>query len=503
MSDSAKPRKSARLGDPSKALHGPVVPQPGVDVSTAGSVEAAGSKTDPLPATPLTVGLSRSTTLATIATPPATPQQGDLTAVIDDASAVALSHALPSQQTVNLGVSNRPHGSGETDGLKTPTLSAAPLIVGLSRSTTLATMATPPATPQRTAHPTVATTASPSTPRTPSSTFGNSTPNTPSSSASQHSLSAAASRDAVSQRLSDFRHALLHETEFNEYYLGDPEFNPRTALQWVSWEGMNILASTEEAERYRHEMEIYCHDPINVTEPDLPRSADLVGVFKMEYLLYFLTADGNWQEEGRYAKPFDSCKATFLGSEPLQDNFALDFPTVEKNVRTIVDMARGDPRGPLKGLYQKLNDGRNLLKFSHKMFEALEAGETVAAVPHNEYTIKGWPARHGPALKALAKMTETHRVNVLPAFDISGEPIRPSFYAQRMRGCDARIHFSITHWPIEEKKTTQGSDTIVCDAQQIQVLVGPPPKRGQKGRRSFEKDVFTPFGSPSKKARID
>lgn len=117
-----------------------------------------------------------------------------------------------------------------------------------------------------------------------------------------------------------------------------------------------------------------------------------------------------------------------------------------------------------------------------------------------EYTIEGWPVRNFNAQKALEKLKETHRVNILAAFDVSGEPIRPSFYAQRMRGCDARIHFTFTHWYIHATKVAPDpSDTFVCDLQQIQVLAPAPPKKAQKGKRSWQRDVFTPFGSPSPK----
>ncbi len=131
---------------------------------------------------------------------------------------------------------------------------------------------------------------------------------------------------------------------------------------------MDVLTAMDEGNRYRHEVQQYNSDPENISEPAFPQPADLVAVYHIDPVLYYLTADGNWSETGAYAKPFDECKATFLASEPRHDVFAMDFPTVENNIRTIVDMARGATRPQLKGLYQQVKDGRTLQKFAHKMF---------------------------------------------------------------------------------------------------------------------------------------
>ncbi|PSR77378.1 hypothetical protein PHLCEN_2v7929 [Hermanssonia centrifuga] len=439
--------------------------------------------------------------------------------------------------TVGLGdedtIAGTQRGAGQGRTVSTPTRPTTPSITldvgdpSVALRMAISTPRTPPratnvlmspwSTPS-TLSPTTApslTTPSPSsslvTPITPtsltSSTAGHSqsSPSVPDTSVPETLAPVVEALPLVPQTLAEqmvaFQEVLLHGLDHNEFYLGDPSFNPRAMLTWIMWDSTNILASVEEADRFRHETEVYNHDPENISEPDLPRAADLIAVFRMDPTFYYLTADGNWQETGPYASPFDECKATFLGSEPADDLFALNFPNVENNMRIIVDMARSPTRPPLKGLYQNLNDGRTLQKFCHKMFEALEANETVPALPHHEYTIAGWPARNLNAQRALDKMAETHRVNILPTFDQDGDPIRPSFYAQRMKGCDARIHFSLSHWPISESKTSRSraSDTIVCDMQNIQVLVRPPPRKGQKGKRNWERDVFTPLGSPSPK----
>ncbi|THG94570.1 hypothetical protein EW026_g6929, partial [Hermanssonia centrifuga] len=143
----------------------------------------------------------------------------------------------------------------------------------------------------------------------------------------------------LAEQMVAFREVLLHGLDRNEFYLGDPSFNPRAMLTWIMWDSTNILASVEEADRFRHETELYNHDPENISKPDLPRAADLIAVFRMDPTFYYLTADGNWQETGPYASPSDECKATFLGSEPADDLFVLNFPNVENNMRIIIDMA--------------------------------------------------------------------------------------------------------------------------------------------------------------------
>ncbi len=204
---------------------------------------------------------------------------------------------------------------------------------------------------------------------------------------------------------------MLTDANPNVFYLGDPNFDPCTALTWVTWDSVNILVSVEECERYRVEMEEYNHDPENISEPPAPQPADLIAAECIDPILYFFTGDGNWKETGLYAKPFNQCKATFLGSEPAHHIFAVDFPRVEENVRVIIEMARAGTNGELRGLYQDLHDGRNLQKFCHKMFtvclwssyfaccrltgwQPLEEGERAPTMPR-EYVI---PNSHAASL---------------------------------------------------------------------------------------------------------
>lgn len=54
----------------------------------------------------------------------------------------------------------------------------------------------------------------------------------------------------------------------------------------------------------------------------------------------------------------------------------------------------------------------------------------------SEFTIARWPVshKHESTAAELAKIVPTHVVNYLPAFDLTGQVIKPAEYEHQLRG---------------------------------------------------------------------
>jgi len=93
------------------------------------------------------------------------------------------------------------------------------------------------------------------------------------------------------------------------------------------------------------------------------------------------------------------------------------------------------------------------------------------------------------------KLSSTHKVNALPAYDINGDIIVPKNYKKELAGAIARVTFTLSHWFINRK----ASNTFVADIDSIRVLV-PPPQNSPKKRKLSQRDPYEE--SPTKKSRF-
>ncbi len=111
----------------------------------------------------------------------------------------------------------------------------------------------------------------------------------------------------------------------------------------------------------------------------------------------------------------------------------------------------------------------------------------------NEFTVAGWPARKRDARAALHDMRDTHRVNVMPAYDAYSVQILPSRYEAALRGADVQVYFSMLHWAIGQGEVIN-SDTMVCDVRNMRVTIPPRAKMQPRTptKRVSQTDPFTP-----------
>ncbi|PSR82476.1 hypothetical protein PHLCEN_2v6067, partial [Hermanssonia centrifuga] len=115
----------------------------------------------------------------------------------------------------------------------------------------------PPLTPAKASNTVTSLTAStalqPSPPSTPVKALTGSspsdsmatTPSTRSTASSSSSMPSTPSTDPLTARMESFREDMLTDANPNVFYLGDPNFDPRTALTWVTCDSVNILVSVE------------------------------------------------------------------------------------------------------------------------------------------------------------------------------------------------------------------------------------------------------------------
>ena len=101
-------------------------------------------------------------------------------------------------------------------------------------------------------------------------------------------------------------------------------------------------------------------------------------------------------------------------------------------------------------------------------------------------------------------MVDTHRVNYLEAYDMHGRLIEPSRYRRHLQGAMVQMHFTLTHWSIDQKKKGQvlvpACDTFAADIYSMRVLI-PRQNHGPvtpRKRKFYKSDPMTPDISPKK-----
>lgn len=86
-----------------------------------------------------------------------------------------------------------------------------------------------------------------------------------------------------------------------------------------------------------------------------------------------------------------------------------------------------------------------------------------------EFRLEQWPAHFDEARNAILElqMTETHKLNVIPAYDINGKIIKPTEYWSKLEGALVRTEFHMNYWRVK------GKDFFAADIQAMQVLQKP------------------------------
>jgi len=65
------------------------------------------------------------------------------------------------------------------------------------------------------------------------------------------------------------------------------------------------------------------------------------------------------------------------------------------------------------------------------------------------------------------ELTNTHKLNVIPAYDINGELIKPKEYRPKLEGALVRTEFHMNYWRVK------GKDFFAADIQAMRVLEKP------------------------------
>lgn len=88
-------------------------------------------------------------------------------------------------------------------------------------------------------------------------------------------------------------------------------------------------------------------------------------------------------------------------------------------------------------------------------------------------TLENWPVLSDAATAAKEDMKGKFYVVPIPAYDMHGELIHPSFYRRRLEGALVAVRLTLTHWAIKNDKSS--ADVYTADIVNIRVLTPPKP----------------------------
>jgi hypothetical protein len=91
----------------------------------------------------------------------------------------------------------------------------------------------------------------------------------------------------------------------------------------------------------------------------------------------------------------------------------------------------------------------------------------------------------------------THDIVPIPAFDIDGEPIKPSLYDRYLKGAVVEVHFALTSWVFAGKNPKAMNIPVI---REIFLIVPPMPAVASPMQRKNIRDG--PSTSPKKQALI-
>ena len=86
-----------------------------------------------------------------------------------------------------------------------------------------------------------------------------------------------------------------------------------------------------------------------------------------------------------------------------------------------------------------------------------------------EFTLEQWPAHFDAARNAILdlQITNTHKLNVIPVYDINGELIKPKQYRAKLEGALVCTEFHMGYWRVKDK------DFFAADIETMRVLEKP------------------------------
>ncbi|THG94084.1 hypothetical protein EW026_g7314 [Hermanssonia centrifuga] len=329
----------------------------------------------------------------------------------------------------------------------------------------------------------------------------------PGSSGLRSSPALPATRTYWEEKMYTLRQELISSPKRVGTYLGDPTLDVMTMFEWVRFDKTSVLCTVDIAANYKAAVKEFKDGGSKGDPPLPPVAAILCGVYKIDEHAFYMGPDGNWNPYKDFGD-FVESKATCLLGPSAEELFNADYEILNRNIRELVEMGRSGDRRKLKGIYTDSEHGP-LLKLRHVLFAELDDDELQSiedkelnSDDDDECDIRGWPVKKKQSKIAIKKMFNKFKVLTLPAFDLVGDPIRPSKYEAVLKGADVQVHFTLLHWTIGNSKDRRSlSDTIVADLANIRVYVPPrlkPAAYAKQAKRTYERDLFTPEISPKK-----
>lgn len=86
--------------------------------------------------------------------------------------------------------------------------------------------------------------------------------------------------------------------------------------------------------------------------------------------------------------------------------------------------------------------------------------------------MEDWPVASVRSKRALTKLSDTHHMHLLHAFDANGLVIRPADYQRKLEGAVLWVEFTMHH-----TEDADGIHNFRGDIKNINVLLNPVPKK--------------------------
>jgi hypothetical protein len=91
------------------------------------------------------------------------------------------------------------------------------------------------------------------------------------------------------------------------------------------------------------------------------------------------------------------------------------------------------------------------------------------------FKIENWPMSNPAAKQALGEIQTTHRIILIPAYDMHGALIWPFHYWKYLENAVVEVCFTLRHWSIAGKSAEVLSDTYSAEIVDMLVLISSPP----------------------------
>ncbi|KAI6009203.1 hypothetical protein PISMIDRAFT_10215 [Pisolithus microcarpus 441] len=248
------------------------------------------------------------------------------------------------------------------------------------------------------------------------------------------------------------------------YYLADD--NILNSIKWIRQGQSDFLAVSGDNDGSERELAV------------------LSAIVQINSNDYWLTSDGGYCKGSSFCLRFCDVKPSCTICEPSTTPLKNDFSAVIKNLRAIVMKCAtpGYKQGKGFFFYDNSTTNPSCFKIRHKLFEQLEHDNTehnVLEFPNApesaDFLPQNWSLSREEMREELYLLENTHRINPLPAYDISGHLIPPAAYQRSLENAIVELQFNLCHWPIASKAGTAAFDSYTADIVLICILVPPPP----------------------------